>query len=1066
MDVTNISLKFDQVDQIVHISDVHIRLTKRHVEYREAFYKLYKEIRKTPSNTLILVAGDLLHNKVDLSPECVDLASEFLKNLADIRPTIIILGNHDLNLSNNDRMDSISPIVKSLNHKNLFYLKCSGIYRAGDVLFNVMSVLDEPEDYILNKDIPKKYRMETNHLIDLYHGPLDNVRTNLGYTIKNPRMTLEKFDGADYALLGDIHKHLVLQSYDKKLEKPIVVYSSSIIAQDHSENDDMHGFCLWHLKSHKFDYIKIPNDYGFFTAEIKDGKLITNMSNCPSKSKLRLKCFNSGVAEVREVVTEIRKHFDLSEVSYVRIEDDPESDFSKNSENRLEDLNISDVDFQNNLLLDYLQRKEKFVSNEQFEVIKKINKDVNDILPKEESLRNIKWRLKYFEFDNMFAYSDGNKVDFTKLKDVVGLFSTNASGKSSFISALCFCLFDKSDRAFKASNVINSQKMSFRCKVNFEINGVDFWIERRGSRDKKGNVKVNVDFWKIENDEKVELNDEARRGTNAVIRDYIGSFEDFSLTSLALQGKDSAFIEFGQTEKKDLFARFMGINIFDRLYNTATEKFKEITVILKNFKRDDFSEKLAKLENDVIDLEKLNNQFNEEYEVVLKRRDTTNNELMSESKKLITIHNAPDDIDLLIKNKNNTTSRISEIKKELDSINTQLQTTIEDASKIKVSLEEWEKAGVVDKKKSYDDLIEKKKELDHTMALKKVWVEQQLKKLENLSILEYDPNCKFCMNNVFVKDAIKTKEELETEKPNIAKLKDEIDTYERNISELSRVEDDYKLYNKCIQDFSEFKESANRLKRIQLEHQSDLNEENNQLSKIQNDIDLYEESKDILEKNKIIEKNIQSYKKKLADLNELVKSSNKKLMDTNSRLVSVKNERDNIKDNLEKMKQLENEYSAYEYYLECINRDGIPHELITQALPKVENEVNNILAQIVEFTMELKADGKNILTNIVYEDRKWPLELCSGMEKFCSALALRVALTNISSIPKGNFLSCDEGFAALDANHLAMVHSLLSFLKTNFEFVLVISHLDAMKDVVDSHLEIQKNGDFSKINNI
>jgi ribosome-associated translation inhibitor RaiA len=41
-----LDIGLDKVDYVVHISDIHIRLTKRHEEYREAFEKLYAEIVK------------------------------------------------------------------------------------------------------------------------------------------------------------------------------------------------------------------------------------------------------------------------------------------------------------------------------------------------------------------------------------------------------------------------------------------------------------------------------------------------------------------------------------------------------------------------------------------------------------------------------------------------------------------------------------------------------------------------------------------------------------------------------------------------------------------------------------------------------------------------------------------------------------------------------------------------------------------------------------------------------------------------------------------------------------
>jgi DNA repair exonuclease SbcCD ATPase subunit len=88
------------------------------------------------------------------------------------------------------------------------------------------------------------------------------------------------------------------------------------------------------------------------------------------------------------------------------------------------------------------------------------------------------------------------------------------------------------------------------------------------------------------------------------------------------------------------------------------------------------------------------------------------------------------------------------------------------------------------------------------------------------------------------------------------------------------------------------------------------------------------------------------------------------------------------------------------------------------------------------------------------------------MEKFICALALRVALINISNLPRPNFLVVDEGMGALDSDNMAMVHALFDYLKTNFEFIIVISHLDAMRDMVDKQIEIKKVNGFSCINHV
>ena len=85
------------------------------------------------------------------------------------------------------------------------------------------------------------------------------------------------------------------------------------------------------------------------------------------------------------------------------------------------------------------------------------------------------------------------------------------------------------------------------------------------------------------------------------------------------------------------------------------------------------------------------------------------------------------------------------------------------------------------------------------------------------------------------------------------------------------------------------------------------------------------------------------------------------------------------------------------------------------------------------------------------------------MEKFISSLAIRVALINVSNLPRPNFLAIDEGFGTLDSENLNSMFMLFDYLKSEFSFILVISHLDALRDVADNLFEINVTNDFSKI---
>jgi DNA repair exonuclease SbcCD nuclease subunit len=188
------------IKKIYHIADIHIRNLKRHTEYREVFERLYQYISDTKTeDSIIVLAGDIVHAKTDMTPEVVEMTQTFLKRLSDMLPTILIPGNHDANLNNPSRLDALSPIVNALSHPNLHYLKDSGVWKMGGISFSHSSIFSETKGIIPASEVSGDYK------IALYHAPVDKVKTEYGFQIENKNVNVESFDGYDLVLLGDIH---------------------------------------------------------------------------------------------------------------------------------------------------------------------------------------------------------------------------------------------------------------------------------------------------------------------------------------------------------------------------------------------------------------------------------------------------------------------------------------------------------------------------------------------------------------------------------------------------------------------------------------------------------------------------------------------------------------------------------------------------------------------------------------------------------------------------------------------------------------------------------------------
>ena len=122
------------------------------------------------------------------------------------------------------------------------------------------------------------------------------------------------------------------------------------------------------------------------------------------------------------------------------------------------------------------------------------------------------------------------------------------------------------------------------------------------------------------------------------------------------------------------------------------------------------------------------------------------------------------------------------------------------------------------------------------------------------------------------------------------------------------------------------------------------------------------------------------------------------------------------------------------------------------------------VTQVVDFSIVFEMDGKNVNNYICYgDDKQWPLELASGMERFISSLAIRIALTNISNLPRANFIAIDEGWGTMDSDNINSVYKLFEYLKSQYQFSLIVSHVDSMRDFTDDLLEIRRKEDFSQI---
>ena len=1054
MSYRKIEVPFKKLQTIHHFADIHIRNLKRHVEYREVFSKVYKKIKQNSENSIIYVGGDIAHAKLDMSPELVDLISEFFKNLADIAPTVVITGNHDCNLNNLHRLDVLQPIVRNLNHPDLHYIRDTEVVTLADTTISVMSVFDEhnPDRYPLAKDIKGDTK------IAFFHGTVDRCSTDFGFTLPSDvKITL--FDGYDMALLGDIHKRQFLN------KEKTIGYCGSLIQQNHGELLE-HGFLTWDVPSRTSTFNKIDNDYGYYTLDVKQG-VVPDVKDMPKKARLRVRVSDTTPSQVKSMIAEVYKKYNIKDIVINRT-DALSQQKTGDRTNKIDIGDVGDVNFQNELIEDYLKRN-FVIDDETLDRVRKINDDINHSLPPEEISRNVNWKLKKFEFDNMFSYGEGNEVDFTNLNGISGLFAPNASGKSALLDAVTYCLFDICSRAVFGRDILNNKKHWFKCRLNFEINGTDYIIERRGKLKKNGHVKVDVDFWVTDDSgEMVSMNGDQRRTTNVNIKRVIGTYDDFILTALSLQTNGTVFIDKTQKERKEILAQFMDMNIFDKLYTLGTEQIHDVASLLRSFKKEDFGTDLGLTENALADDEVKFENLKEHKEKWVARQKKENAHVLLLNKKLKPIDKSIVDIDSLQQEEKDIITNMDEYDEKIEEI--EELTHLNKDKYLEINNEIQEVLGGVDEDKLTKDcehlfhLETQGEQLGNKIELMKRDVKFKLEKVDRLKTHEYDPNCDYCVKNPFVVDAMKTKDSLEDDKQTVSDLLSQMNEVRKQIQELEPVKEKKESYDKLSMKMNDVKHKQQTLNKDKIAFTAQKSSLQTQLESIEEKIIRYYENEEIINENRGIQKDIDASLEELVIINNEVDTANADLSTLFAEISVHKTKIESIQKQIDKVKDLEDQNVAYEYYLNAVQRDGVPYELITKVLPTIETEVNDILSQIVDFNIILEMDGKNVNTRIVYdEENHWPLELSSGMERFISALAIRVALISVSNLPRPDFLAIDEGFGVLDSENLNSLAMLFDYLKTQFKFLMVISHIDAMKDLMDTLVEIKKENGYSSV---
>ena len=216
----------------------------------------------------------------------------------------------------------------------------------------------------------------------------------------------------------------------------------------------------------------------------------------------------------------------------------------------------------------------------------------------------------------------------------------------------------------------------------------------------------------------------------------------------------------------------------------------------------------------------------------------------------------------------------------------------------------------------------------------------------------------------------------------------------------------------------------------------------------------------------------------LSNLREEQDVLNRRLGEIDQSLAAIQNQRERQKRLHEQIDELNEKVRQYSKLETAFGKDGVPAMLIEQALPELEDQANQLLLRLSDYTMSVRFNTQRAYKDTKRKDLMETLDIIisdghgsrdyetySGGEAFRINFAIRLALSRILAHRAGarlQTLVIDEGFGNQDAQGRQRLIEAINIVRPDFEKILIITHIDELKDYFSNRVEVSKTSSGSQ----
>ncbi len=678
---------------------------------------------------------------------------------------------------------------------------------------------------------------------------------------------------------------------------------------------------------------------------------------------------------------------------------------------------------------------------------------------------------------NFMSYQKPEPLDFNTF-NIACLAGENGVGKSSLLEAISWVLWGKS-RAGSDDDLINLRADEMWVELNFQAQGNNYKVLRKRSRKKRGHSELYLysfnkktsGFYSISEDKISDTQEKIGKLLKTPYRIFVNS-------AYLRQGKADEFTTKTAAERKEILAEILDLKLYDELSGTAREKAKIAKTETESLKiqiqdlKEQISEK-PQAKNDFLKLKKqiatLKEKTKKAESIVQKLQSKIVKKQILDQENQTLSENLTDIIREGKELKIEALENLAEIK--------DTNQTLKQENKILTDfkkLQDLQKAEEQFAKKQIQVLELVKDEA--ALKADKNKIEVQISKISKIS------KCPTCLRKMSKNEADKIisnlKKELKDSVLNkLTKLNQKIKKIGYDKTKHQRIKEgieELKISelekNKLDRQKAVLKEKLKAkeklAKQIQIKKKEYL-EKSSRLKKVEKEIKVFIPFEEKLETEKADLENLQN---QTAELRE-------KIGVLRQKLTQIAESENRLTEKSKLAKKAEKETDIFLELADIFSKKGIQARILETAIPEIENQANIILDELTQSTMQIalvtqkkKKTSEDLIEtlDIQIKDqlgaRKY--EMFSGGEAFRINFALRIALSRFLAQRAGaklQFLAIDEGFGTQDEIGRRQLVEAINNISKDFEKILVITHIQELKDSFETRIDVTKDEKGSKI---